>query len=118
MLLKRMSRIVRGITQKSERHVLRGLSKFHETSVDSTTRAFATYLVSGELFPTAPQTQTGSSTQTEDGMDIDADPAEAQSTEEEVPTTTLTLVGEQDLERTPVLLCASYFALNRPLSPA
>ncbi|OJT10483.1 hypothetical protein TRAPUB_12921 [Trametes pubescens] len=75
-----------------------GLSKFHETSVDSTTRAFATYLVSGELFPTAPQTQTGSSTQTEDGMDIDADPAEAQSTEEEVPTTTLTLVGEQDLE--------------------
>ncbi|KAL1946664.1 hypothetical protein VTO73DRAFT_14768 [Trametes versicolor] len=74
------------------------LSKFHETSVDSPTRAFATYLVSGELFPTAPQTQNGTSTQTEDGMDVDSEPTESQSTEEEVPTTTLTLVGEQDLE--------------------
>ncbi|EIW61840.1 uncharacterized protein TRAVEDRAFT_44661 [Trametes versicolor FP-101664 SS1] len=74
------------------------LSKFHETSVDSPTRAFATYLVSGELFPTAPQTQDSTSTQTEDGMDVDSEPTESQSTEEEVPTTTLTLVGEQDLE--------------------
>lgn len=96
----------------------RELSKFHEASVDSPTRAFATYLVSGELFPITPLTQNSTSTQTEDGMDVDSEPAESQSTEEEVPTTTLTLVGEQDLERTPVLLCASYFTLNRPLSLA
>lgn len=94
----------------------RELSKFHETSVDSPTRAFATYLVSGELFPTAPKTQNSTSTQTEDGMDVDSEPTESQSTEEEVPTTTLTLVGEQDLERTPVIPCSYYFALNNPLS--
>ncbi|KAI0776058.1 DNA polymerase subunit Cdc27-domain-containing protein [Trametes elegans] len=77
------------------------LARFHESSVDSPTRAFATYLVSGELFPMAHNKQQGASTQTQHGMDVDPSYAEdghSGDEEEEVPTTTVTLVGENDLE--------------------
>ncbi|KAI0352894.1 hypothetical protein OH77DRAFT_743603 [Trametes cingulata] len=75
------------------------LAKFHEQSTDSTTRSFATYLISGELFPTARTRQNGPSTQGDDGMEVDSEGTNSQSEEEEeVQTTTLTLVGEKDLE--------------------
>ncbi|KAH9846977.1 DNA polymerase subunit Cdc27 [Lenzites betulinus] len=78
------------------------LAKFHEQSVDSPTRAFATYLVSGEPFRPSHPKQNGPSTQTDDGMDVDSDPSPSQNAEveeeEEVPTITMTLVGEQNIE--------------------
>ncbi|KAI0375700.1 hypothetical protein BV20DRAFT_959727 [Pilatotrama ljubarskyi] len=74
------------------------LAKFHAQSVDSATRSFATYLVSGELFPTKRTRQSGASTQLDDGMDVDSEGANSQDEEEEAPTTTLTLVSEKDLE--------------------
>ncbi|KAI0832483.1 DNA polymerase subunit Cdc27 [Trametes gibbosa] len=78
------------------------LAKFHEQSIDSPTRAFATYLVSGELFRSPQPQQNGPSTQTEDGMEIDSEPSASQNADteeaEEVPTITMTLVGERSLE--------------------
>ncbi|KAI0638246.1 DNA polymerase subunit Cdc27 [Trametes polyzona] len=77
------------------------LAKFHEQSFDTPTRAFATYLITGELYPTSQSKPNGTSTQTDDGMDVDSHPSTSpdhDEEEEDVPTTTLTLVGEQDLE--------------------
>ncbi|KAI0335526.1 hypothetical protein GY45DRAFT_1430678 [Cubamyces sp. BRFM 1775] len=74
------------------------LAKFHKQSVDKTTRSFATYLVSGELFPLPVQgtSQGVSTTHSQDDMDIDSEAVDGG--DEDVPTTTLTLVGEKDLE--------------------
>ncbi|KAI0650679.1 DNA polymerase subunit Cdc27 [Trametes meyenii] len=78
------------------------LSNFHRTSIDSPTRVFATYLLSGELVPLPPSNQNGSSSQYEDGMVVDSelpnDHQSADEDEDQVPTTTLTLVGETDVE--------------------
>ena len=74
------------------------LAKFHQ---NSETRSFATYLISGELFPQAREQPHGS-TQTDDGMDVDAEGAAPDASDEEeenVPQTTMTLVGEKDIER-------------------
>ncbi|RPD67099.1 hypothetical protein L226DRAFT_498989 [Lentinus tigrinus ALCF2SS1-7] len=72
------------------------LAKFHD---NSETRSFATYLISGELFP-KPRAQPNGSTQTDDGMDVDSEEVAADaSDEEDVPLTTMTLVGEKDLEQ-------------------
>ncbi|KAI0677487.1 DNA polymerase subunit Cdc27-domain-containing protein [Trametes maxima] len=78
------------------------LSNFYRTSIDSPTRVFATYLLSGELFPVPPPNRNGPSSQHEDGMDVDPefpnDHQSADDDEDQVLTTTLTLVGEADLE--------------------
>ncbi|RDX55687.1 hypothetical protein OH76DRAFT_1372104 [Lentinus brumalis] len=75
------------------------LAKFHS---NSDTRSFATYLISGELFP-KPRVQPNLSTQTDDGMDVDSEGAVLDAAEEEeeedVPLTTMTLVGANDLEQ-------------------
>ncbi|KAI0774334.1 DNA polymerase subunit Cdc27 [Fomes fomentarius] len=77
------------------------LARFFANSANSETRSFATYLVSGELFPTS-RVKSSSATQTDDGMDVDSEPSGADMIEEgeEVPTMTMTLVGENDLEHT------------------
>ncbi|KAH9899811.1 DNA polymerase subunit Cdc27 [Cubamyces lactineus] len=72
------------------------LAKFHKQSADKTTRSFATYLVSGEVFPVQGPSQGVSTTQSQDDMDIDSEAVDGG--EEDVPTITLTLVGEKDLE--------------------
>ncbi|KAI9000954.1 DNA polymerase subunit Cdc27 [Trametes punicea] len=70
------------------------LAKFHEQAADQTTRSSATYLVSGELFPAPRTKKEDSSDQRDDGMDVDLESTD----DEEVSTTTVTLVGEKDLE--------------------
>ncbi|TBU49594.1 DNA polymerase subunit Cdc27 [Dichomitus squalens] len=78
------------------------LARFHSSSVTTETRSFATYLVSGELFSQPRTSPNGATQSTEESMDVDADLAdtvgEGEEGEEEVPTTTMTLVGEKDLE--------------------
>ncbi|KAI9063168.1 hypothetical protein FKP32DRAFT_1666607 [Trametes sanguinea] len=73
------------------------LANFRAQSTDETNRSFATYLISGELFP-VPRTKHGESSTQDDGMDVDSQNVDTTDDEEEVPTTTLTLVGEKDLE--------------------
>ncbi|KAI0719493.1 DNA polymerase subunit Cdc27 [Cerioporus squamosus] len=68
---------------------------------NSETRSFATYLISGELFP-KPRAQPNGPTQTDDGMDVDSEgalPDAMDEEDEDVPLTTITLVGEKDLEQ-------------------
>ncbi|KAI1786492.1 DNA polymerase subunit Cdc27 [Ganoderma leucocontextum] len=77
------------------------LAKFHSNSVTPDTRSFATYLVSGEPFPKPHAKPTGSTQTTDDSMEVDSGLAGAEYEEEdqdEVPITTMTLVGESDLE--------------------
>ncbi|KAL7282455.1 hypothetical protein ACG7TL_003926 [Trametes sanguinea] len=73
------------------------LANFYAQSTDETTRSFATYLISGELF-SAPRAKDGENLTQDDGMDVDSQNVNTSDEEEEVPTTTLTLVGEKDLE--------------------
>ena len=86
------------------------LATYHESPQSSSEKCHATSMVSGEPFaqPNPPSSQAMVlSTQEDDGMDIDQP---TQSTTDErvmdldsdpVPQVKMTLVGEQDLERTP-----------------
>ena len=84
------------------------LARFHANSANAATRSFATYLLSGELFPTD-RAKGQPVTQTEDVMDVDMDAAKdgGEDDDDEVPVTTLTLVGEEALERTCLFLSMS-----------
>ncbi|KAI0750818.1 DNA polymerase subunit Cdc27 [Daedaleopsis nitida] len=74
------------------------LAKFNNNSANSDTRSFATFLISGELLPTA-RVNSDTAIQTDDEMDVDTDvPACEDEDEEVIPTTSMTLVGENDLE--------------------
>ena len=83
------------------------LARFHSNPVGPETHSFATYLVSGELFPQLHAKPNGATQLTEDNMDVDSeatghveDEDENEDDEEEVPITTMILVGEKDLEGT------------------
>ena len=91
------------------------LAKFHANSANAATRSFATYLLSGELFPTD-RAKRQPATQTDDVMDVDMDAARGggEADDDEVPVTTLTLVGEDALDRTYLFL----FVLSPPLPQA
>ena len=84
------------------------LAQFHANSDNAATRSFATYLLSGELFPTD-GAKRQPAIQTEDVMDVDMDAAKdgGEDDDDEVPVTTLTLVGEEALERTYLFLSMS-----------
>ena len=89
------------------------LAQFHANSANAATRSFATYLLSGELFPTD-GAKRQPAIQTEDVMDVDMDATRDGGEDDEVPVTTLTLVGEDALDRTYLFL----FVLSPPLPQA
>ncbi|KAH9943385.1 DNA polymerase subunit Cdc27 [Epithele typhae] len=75
------------------------LASFHANAVNAETRSFATYLVSGELFPSS-RAEKPNTTQTDDGMDVDVEETAGveELDDEEIPQTVMTLVGEDSLE--------------------
>ncbi|PIL37208.1 hypothetical protein GSI_00901 [Ganoderma sinense ZZ0214-1] len=74
------------------------LATFHRNSVTPDTRSFATYLVSGEPVPQPRAKLASSSQMTDDSMDVDSGWAGDEEDQGDVPITTMTLVGENDLE--------------------
>lgn len=93
--------------------LFRELANFYENTQSPDERSFASYLISGELFPNG--SSTPDVTSSEAHMEIDDEEVEAyeEDGEEVVPELKMTLVGEQDLGSE---LIARSYSIGDPMS--